>query len=45
MRKPRYYYESNFYRIMVQGDEKKFIIQEYKSKAKLKKIGLKSGVM
>lgn len=26
MRKPRYYYESNFYHVMVQGDEKKYVI-------------------
>ena len=34
MRKPRYYYESNFYHIMVQGDEKKYIFQGYKNKEK-----------
>ncbi len=25
MRKPRYYYEANFYHVMTQGDEKKII--------------------
>lgn len=34
MRKPRYYYESNFYHVMVQGDEKKFIFQSYRNKEK-----------
>ena len=34
MRKPRYYYESNFYHVMVQGDEKKYIFQSYKNKEK-----------
>ncbi len=28
MRLPRYYYESNFYHIMVQGDEKKYIFKD-----------------
>ena len=28
MRKPRYYYESNFCHVMVQGDEKKFIFKD-----------------
>ncbi|MBQ9280447.1 MAG: transposase [Clostridia bacterium] len=34
MRKPRYYYESNFYHIMVQGDEKKYIFQNSQNKEK-----------
>lgn len=34
MRKPRYYYESNFYHIMVQGDEKKYIFKEKRCKNK-----------
>lgn len=34
MRKPRYYYESNFYHVMVQGDEKKYIFQSYRNKEK-----------
>lgn len=34
MRKPRFYYESNFYHVMVQGDEKKYIFQSYKNKQK-----------
>ena len=35
MRKPRYYYESNFYHIMTQGDEKKFIFKTDKNKRKM----------
>lgn len=34
MRKPRFYYEANFYHVMVQGDEKKYIFQSYKNKQK-----------
>ena len=34
MRKPRYYYESNFCHIMVQGDERKYIFQSYRNKEK-----------
>ncbi|MBQ9314151.1 MAG: hypothetical protein IJ220_04000 [Clostridia bacterium] len=35
MRKPRYYYESNFYHIMVQGDEKKNIFKSDKNKKRM----------
>lgn len=35
MRKPRYYYETNFYHIMVQGDEKKNIFKSDKNKKKM----------
>ena len=31
-RKPRYYYQSSFYHIMVQGDEKKYIFKQEKYK-------------
>lgn len=34
MRKPRFYYEANFYHVMVQGDEKKYVFQSYKNKQK-----------
>ncbi len=34
MRKPRYYYESNFYHVMVQGDERKIIFQSSRNKQK-----------
>ncbi len=34
MRKPRYYYETYFYHIMVQGDEKKHIFKSYRNKEK-----------
>ena len=34
MRKPRYYYESNFYHVMVQGDEKKYIFKSSRNKEK-----------
>ena len=34
MRKPRYYYESNFYHVMTQGDEKKFIFHSHRNKEK-----------
>ena len=48
MRKPRYYYESNFYHVMVQGDEKKYIFKSYKNKEKylhyLKHNAEKNGV-
>lgn len=35
MRKSRYYYESNFYHIMTQGDEKKYIFHSAKNKWKM----------
>ena len=31
MRKPRCYYESKFYHVMIQGDEKKYIFQNDES--------------
>lgn len=34
MRKPRYYYASSFYHVMVQGDEKKYVFQKGKNKRK-----------
>ena len=34
MRKSRDFYESNFYHIMVQGDEKKYIFNDYNHKKK-----------
>ncbi len=34
MRKPRYYYEANFYHVMTQGDEKKFIFHSHRNKEK-----------
>ncbi len=35
MRKPRYYYESNYYHIMIQGDEKKNIFSSDRNKKKM----------
>ena len=35
MRKPHYYYESNFYHIMIQGDEKKNIFKSDRNKKKM----------
>ncbi len=35
MTKPRYYYESNFYHIMIQGDEKKNIFKSDRNKKKM----------
>lgn len=34
LRKPRYYYDSSFYHVMVQGDEKKYIFENEKNKRK-----------